>query len=153
MSGNASGMSGIVYAPAAQLAESGNAQLNASAIVDTLSASGNSIENVATLDSPAGTVAYTPAQIGAAYGIGSLTMNGTGQTIAVVDAYDDSPFEIAGGTSLSAPAWAGLLAPVNQARGPRPSHFSTAPVQPRLSSPLHSARDRLQPDRQQLHRI
>ena len=38
LSGNASGMSGIVYAPAAQLAESGNAQLNASAIVDTLSA-------------------------------------------------------------------------------------------------------------------
>ena len=52
LSGNASGMSGIVYAPAAQLAESGNAQLNASAIVDTLSASGNSIEDTATLDAP-----------------------------------------------------------------------------------------------------
>ena len=38
---------------------------------------------------PAGTIAYTPAQIRAAYGISSLALDGTGQTIAIVDAYDD----------------------------------------------------------------
>ncbi len=37
----------------------------------------------------AGTVAYTPAQIRAAYGISALPLDGTGQTIAIVDAYDD----------------------------------------------------------------
>ncbi len=45
--------------------------------------------NTVTLDSPSGTVAYTPAQIRAAYGISSLSLDGTGQTIAIVDAYDD----------------------------------------------------------------
>ena len=34
-------------------------------------------------------LAYTPAQIRAAYGISSLSEDGTGQTIAIVDAYDD----------------------------------------------------------------
>ena len=42
-----------------------------------------------TLNSPTGTVAYTPAQIRAAYGINALALDGTGQTIAIVDAYDD----------------------------------------------------------------
>ena len=37
----------------------------------------------------AGTVAYTPAQIRTAYGINNLSLDGTGQTIAIVDAYDD----------------------------------------------------------------
>ncbi len=42
-------------------------------------------------------VGYTPAQIRAAYGIdnvvfGSITGDGTGQTIAIVDAYDDPAF-------------------------------------------------------------
>ena len=45
--------------------------------------------NVVTLDSPSGTVAYTPAQIRDAYGINALSLDGTGQTIAIVDAYDD----------------------------------------------------------------
>ena len=45
--------------------------------------------NTVTLSSPTGTVAYTPAQIRAAYGISSLALDGTGQTIAIVDAYDD----------------------------------------------------------------
>ena len=89
ISGNASGMTGTIYAPAAQLAESGNAALNAALIVDTLSISGNGVANTVTLDSPSGTVAYTPAQIRAAYGISSLSLDGTGQTIAIVDAYDD----------------------------------------------------------------
>ncbi len=34
-------------------------------------------------------VAYTPAQIRDAYGINDLSLDGTGQTIAIVDAYDD----------------------------------------------------------------
>ena len=34
-------------------------------------------------------LAYTPAQIRAAYGINDLSEDGTGQTIAIVDAYDD----------------------------------------------------------------
>ena len=34
-------------------------------------------------------VAYTPAQIRSAYGINDLALDGTGQTIAIVDAYDD----------------------------------------------------------------
>ena len=89
LSGNAAGMTGAVYAPAAQLAESGNASLNAALIVDTLTISGNGVNNTVTLSSPTGTVAYTPAQIRSAYGISSLSEDGTGQTIAIVDAYDD----------------------------------------------------------------
>ncbi len=89
ISGNASGMTGTIYAPAAQLAESGNAQLNAAAIVDTMTISGNGVSNSVALSSPAGTVAYAPAQIRSAYGISSLGLDGTGQTIAIVDAYDD----------------------------------------------------------------
>ena len=34
-------------------------------------------------------LAYTPAQIRTAYGINNLSLDGTGQTIAIVDAYDD----------------------------------------------------------------
>ncbi len=94
-SGNAmQGISGTIYAPAAQLVESGNAQVGSSTnpisiVVDTLTISGNAIANALSLSSPAGTVAYTPAQIRAAYGINNLTLDGTGETIAIVDAYDD----------------------------------------------------------------
>ena len=47
--------------------------------------------NTVTLNAPSGTVAYTPAQIRDAYGINArwLDSDGTGQTIAIVDAYDD----------------------------------------------------------------
>ena len=47
-------------------------QLNAAIVVDTLTISGNGVANTVTLSSPAGTVAYTPAQIRAAYGINAL---------------------------------------------------------------------------------
>ena len=61
LSGNASGMSGTVYASAAALSESGNAQSSTHpSIVDTLSISGNGLANGLTLDSPVGTVAYSP---------------------------------------------------------------------------------------------
>ena len=69
LSGNASGMTGTIYAPSAQVAESGNAALNAAIIADTMTISGNGVANTVTLSSPSGTVAYTPAQIRAAYGI------------------------------------------------------------------------------------
>ncbi len=96
ISGNAAGMTGVIYAPAAALSESGNAQLSASIDVDALSISGNGVSNTVTLSSPAGTVAYTPAQIRSAYGISALSLDGSGQTIAIVDAYDDpSIFEAA----------------------------------------------------------
>ncbi len=90
ISGNASGMTGTVYAPAAQLSESGNAQLNAAVVADTVTISGNGVNNAVTLNAPSGTVAYTPAQVRTAYGISELGLDGTGQTIAIVDAYDDT---------------------------------------------------------------
>ena len=86
-SGNAmAGLAGTVDAPAAQLVLSGNANLKDTLIVDTLSISGNA---VAQLAAASGGTAYTPAQIRTAYGINNLSLDGTGQTIAIVDAYDD----------------------------------------------------------------
>ena len=82
-------MTGLIYAPAAQISESGNAQLNAAVIADTVRISGNGVANVVALNSPSGTVAYSPAQIRTAYGVSSLAYDGTGQTIAIVDAYGD----------------------------------------------------------------
>jgi len=95
LSGNAmQGVTGTIYAAAAQLVESGNAQVGTtsspiSLVVDTLSLSGNSIANGLTLSAPGSTVAYTPDQIRAGYGISGLSLDGTGQTIAIVDAYGD----------------------------------------------------------------
>jgi hypothetical protein len=96
ISGNASVITGTIFAPAAALSESGNAQLNASIDVDMLSISGNGVANTVALSTPTGTVAYTPAQIRSAYGINALgaclptpPSDGSGQTIAIVDAYDD----------------------------------------------------------------
>ncbi|MGA2255010.1 MAG: Ig-like domain repeat protein [Thermoguttaceae bacterium] len=87
LSGNAmSGTSGTIYAPKAQLVLSGNAQLKDTLVVDTLSISGNAI---AQLVAASGGTVYTPAQIRTAYGINNLALDGTGQTIAIVDAYDD----------------------------------------------------------------
>jgi hypothetical protein len=90
ISGNAAtGLAGAIYAPSAQLLVSGNGQLNATLVVDKLSLSGNVVANAVSLSNPAGGVAYSPAQIRTAYGISSLALDGTGQTIAIVDAYDN----------------------------------------------------------------
>ena len=96
LSANAmAGVGGTIYAPTAQLEESANAQLNSALVVDTLTLSTNAVTNVVSLAAPAGSVAYTPAQIRSAYGINALSaglaipFDGTGQTIAIVDAYDD----------------------------------------------------------------
>jgi hypothetical protein len=88
------GTTGTIYAPAAQLVESGSAQIGStshpiSIIVDTMTLSGAAVANGLTLSASAGTVAYSPAQIRDAYGISNLALDGTGQTIAIVDAYDD----------------------------------------------------------------
>jgi hypothetical protein len=91
-SGNAvQGITGTIYALEAQLAESGNAQIGStsnpvSIVVDTMTLSGNAI---AQLTAASGGTAYTPAEIRTAYGINDLALDGTGQTIAIVDAYDD----------------------------------------------------------------
>ena len=60
-----------------------------SIVVDKMTVSGNAIANGLTLDAPAGTNPYTPALIRSAYGVSALAEDGTGQTIAIVDAYDD----------------------------------------------------------------
>jgi hypothetical protein len=89
LSGNGSGTSGEIYAPAAQLSASGNAVLNTTIVVDTMTISEDGVANTVALSASAGTVTYTPAQIRNAYGINALTLDGNGQTIAIVDAYDD----------------------------------------------------------------
>ncbi len=91
-SGNAmQGITGTIYAKMAQFVASGNGQVGStskpiSLIVDTLTLSGNA---VAQLAAASGGTVYTPAQIRTAYGINDLSLDGTGQTIAIVDAYDD----------------------------------------------------------------
>jgi len=94
-------MTGTVYAPAAQLAESGNAQLNAAVVVDTLKVSGSSVANIVSLNVPASTLTDAPAQIRPASTMNNLDAlvvglptppDGTGQTSAITDAYhEESP--------------------------------------------------------------
>ena len=49
----------------------------------------NTAGNVANLTLTSAGLAYTPDQVRTAYGINDLSLDGTGQTIAIVDAYDD----------------------------------------------------------------
>ncbi len=85
---------GTVIAPGAQLVLGGNAQVNAALVVGKLVASGNVIAQAAAV----ATSGLTPAQVRNAYGFSQiqlaangLAINGTGagQTIAIVDAFDD----------------------------------------------------------------
>jgi len=86
LSGNvAAGIKGTIYAASASVSMSGNAKLNDSLVAGTLNVSGNGILNALSSDA----TAYTPAQIRSAYGISVLPEDGTGQTIAIVDAYDN----------------------------------------------------------------
>ena len=68
---------GLLYAPAAPLAISGNGQFKGSLVVDSINISGNTILNTAAGD---GQTVYDPAQIRAAYGVNNLPLDGTGQT-------------------------------------------------------------------------
>ncbi len=78
------------FSPSSGSFYGGNSSKTGSAcnVLGGINSSGN-IDNAATLATPAGSVAYTPAQIRDAYGINNLTQDGTGQTIAIVDAYND----------------------------------------------------------------
>ncbi len=78
---------GTIYAAAAPLIISGNGQFKGSLVVATLSASGNAIAQLSAGSN--GTTVYTPTQVRTAYGINNLSLDGTGQTIAIVDAYGD----------------------------------------------------------------
>ncbi len=63
-----------------------NANLSAlNTVFNGINTAGN-ITNAAMTDQG---LAYTPAQVRDAYGINSLSLDGTGQTIAIVSAYDD----------------------------------------------------------------
>ncbi len=88
VSGSAgSAITGTIYAAAAQLVDGGATPLTGSLIVNLLTITTGATAN--SLAAPDGTVAYTPNQIRDAYGINNLSLDGTGQTIAIVDAYDD----------------------------------------------------------------
>ncbi len=77
---------GLIYAPAAAILSNGNGQFKGSIVANTMNVSGNSILNEAVAN---GTTVYNPTQIRTAYGVNNLALDGTGQTIAIVDAYDD----------------------------------------------------------------
>jgi len=66
----------------------------------------------------------------------------------IADPYNldpSNPFEIVGGTSLSAPAWAGLVALVNQGRAAAgESTLNSSTPTDTQQSPLHAAPERLQ---------
>ncbi len=110
VSGNAKvGATGTIYAPAAELVESGNAQVSAAFIVDTMALSGNAIANIATFAAAGGVVADTVAGIGAASGASTPranilsseapSSNGNGQTIQDEEMDRITPVRSAG-TSL-----------------------------------------------------
>ena len=82
-----SGIKGTVYAASAQVVDGGTTALTGSLIVNLLTVTSGATAD--SLNVPDGGVAYTPAQVLSAYGISNLALDGTGQTIAIVDAYDD----------------------------------------------------------------
>jgi Ca2+-binding RTX toxin-like protein len=85
LTGNAINLpSGVVYAPAASVTLSGNVQLGGTVIANTLNITGQGTFNQLT---SGGATVYTPAQVRTGYGVCNLALDGTGQTIAIVDAY------------------------------------------------------------------
>ena len=90
--GSAFGVANNTKIPVLQLLTHLNANTNCGAAVSsgasTVFSGINTSGNVANALSSDGT-AYSPAQILGAYGINQLSLDGTGQTIAIVDAYDD----------------------------------------------------------------
>jgi hypothetical protein len=78
---------GTVYAPAAALTMDGGGQFKGSLVVGTLTLSNKSVAQLTAGDGA--TAVYSPAQVRTAYGINNLPLDGTGQTIAIVDAYDN----------------------------------------------------------------
>ena len=96
-SGNAiAGLTEAIIAPGAQLALTGNANVNAALVVKQLAMSGNATAQVHANALP--TAGLTPAQVRTAYGFSQIALGtsgqliagaGSGQTIAIVDAFDD----------------------------------------------------------------
>ena len=82
-----SAITGTIYAASAQLVDGGTTPITGSLVVNLLTVSTGATAN--NLDTTDGGVAYSPAQVLSAYGINNLALDGTGQTIAIVDAYDD----------------------------------------------------------------
>ena len=82
-------LSGTIYAPEAVLSISGSGQVQGALDVTKLQIGGSAVANTLPTNLGGGAVAYSPAQIRAAYGISNVALDGTGQTIAIVDAYDD----------------------------------------------------------------
>ena len=79
-------MTGTIYAPAQLVAQrQRRAQGHARSSIRCRSAATPS----PSWSAASGGTVYTPAQIRTAYGINDLSLDGTGQTIAIVDAYDD----------------------------------------------------------------
>jgi hypothetical protein len=78
------------FSPSSGTFYSNNQNLTADAnnVVNGINTAGD-LTNTVALSAGTGTSAYTPAQIRAAYGISDLSEDGTGQTIAIVVAYDD----------------------------------------------------------------
>ena len=141
------GISGTIYAPDAQLAESGNAQIGSGS--NSVAAWSWTRYHLAAMPSPIpplvadGTTVYTPVQIRTAYGVNNVALDGTGQTIAIVDAYDypliyqaldtfDSQF----GLTSSGPNLLGLP---NTERRRRYRPSSTKPAKQHLCPPAIQA--------------
>jgi hypothetical protein len=78
---------GVIYAPTAALTMSGSGQFKGSLVVGTLTLSTNAIAQLSA--GGGGTAVYAPDQVRTAYSINNLSLDGTGQTIAIVDAYDN----------------------------------------------------------------
>jgi Ca2+-binding RTX toxin-like protein len=86
LSGNGTAIpGGVIYAPSAAVTMSGGGQFKGSLVANTLTLSGTTVAQL-TAGNGGGTV-YSPDQVRTAYGINGLALDGTGQTIAVVDAY------------------------------------------------------------------
>jgi hypothetical protein len=90
---------------------------DANNVVNGINTTGD-ITNTLSLSAADGISAYTPAQIRAAYGISDLSWDGTGQTIAIVDAFDDpniyqalDAFDLQFGLTDSAPSLAAQYGP------------------------------------------
>src|SRR5262249_7147613 len=86
-------------------------------IVNGINTTGD-ITNTLVLSAPSGMSAYTPAQLRAAYGISALWEDGTGQTIAIVVAYDNpsiyqavDAFDLQFGLTDSGPSLAAQYGP------------------------------------------
>jgi hypothetical protein len=99
LSGNAISIpGGVTYAPGALLTLSGNGQAQGAFIVDAINISGNGILNALSVAGNAPVVS-TPSS--AACGINSLTLNGAGQSVAIVASVPSAATTRAGSSSSS----------------------------------------------------